>query len=134
MKLESATTLPRSSTLVCPRFARALNAGDLEGAASCFARDGCLITPDATAIHGREHIRGVLAQMVRRRTEIRVELSSSISAGEVLLIHQRWRIRTGEQPRHHFEQTADAVLVVRRIEGEWKLSIAAPWGYGRAYG
>jgi len=120
--------------LVCPRFAQALNAGDLDGAASCFARDGCLITPDATAIHGREQIRGVLAQMVRRRTEIRVELSSSVSAGEVLLIHQRWRIRTGERPHQHFEQVADAVLVLRRIEEEWKLSIAAPWGYGRSYG
>lgn len=120
--------------MVCPQFAQALNAGDLDAAASCFARDGCLITADATAIHGREHIRGVLAQMVRRRTEIRVELSSSVSAGDVLLIHQRWRIRSGERPWQHFEQTADAVLVVRQIEGHWKLSIAAPWGYGHMYG
>jgi uncharacterized protein (TIGR02246 family) len=111
-----------------------LNVGDLDSAASCFARDGCLITPDATAIHGREHIRTVLAQMVSQRTEIRVELSSSVSAGDVLLVHQRWRIRSGEQPRQHFEQTADAVLVLRQIEGQWKLSIAAPWGYGQAYG
>lgn len=120
--------------MACPRFAQALNQGDLDGAASCFARDGCLITPDATAVHGREHIRDVLGQLVRRRTEIRIELSSSISAGDVLLVHQRWRIRTGERPRQRFEQVADAVLVVRQIEGEWKLSIAAPWGYGRAYG
>jgi uncharacterized protein (TIGR02246 family) len=134
VKVESATAFLRSSTLVCPRFAQALSVGDLDRAASCFARDGCLITPDATAIHGREHIRSILAQLVRRRTEIRVELSSSVSAGDVLLVHQRWRIRTGERPQQHFEQTADAVLVLRQIEGEWKLSIAAPWGYGRAYG
>lgn len=134
MKVRSATILPQSSTLVCPHFAQALNAGDLDAAAACFARDGCLITPDATAIHGREQIRAVLAQMVRRRTEIRVELSSSVSAGEVLLIHQRWRIRSGDRPWQRFEQVADAVLVLRKIEGEWKLSIAAPWGYGRNYG
>jgi uncharacterized protein (TIGR02246 family) len=120
--------------LACPRFAQALNSGDLDGAAACFARDGCLITPDATAIHGREHIRGVLAQMVRRRTEICVELSSSVDAGDVVLVHQRWRIRTGERRRQQFEQIADAVLVLRQIECEWKLSIAAPWGYGRTYG
>jgi len=117
--------------LVCPRFAQALNLGDLDGAASCFTRDGCLITPDATAIHGRDRIRGVLAQMVSRRTEIRVELTSSVSAGDVLLVHQRWRIRSGERPKERFEQTADAVLVLREVEGAWKLSIAAPWGYGR---
>lgn len=120
--------------MVCPRFAQALNRGDLDGAASCFARDGCLVTPDATAVHGREHIRGVLAQLVHRRTEIHVELSSSVSAGDVLLVHQRWRIRTGERPRQHFEQIVDAVLVLKQTEGEWKLSIAAPWGYGRTYG
>lgn len=120
--------------MVCPQFAQALSVGDLDGAASCFARDGCLVTPDATAIHGRERIRGVLAQMVNRRTEIQVEMSSSVSAGEVLLVHQRWRIRSGERPRERFEQIADAVLVLREVEGRWKLSIAAPWGYGRAYG
>ena len=120
--------------MVCPRFAQALTAGDLDGAVSCFARDGCLITPDATAVHGREHIRAVLAQLVSQRTQIRVELSSSVSAGDVLLVHQRWLIRKGERPHQHFEQTACAVLVVRQIEGQWKLSIAAPWGYGKAYG
>jgi uncharacterized protein (TIGR02246 family) len=134
VKLENASALPRSSTLVCPLFAQALSAGDLDLAASCFARDGCLITPDTTAIHGRERIRDALAQMVSRRTEIRVELSSSVGAGDVLLVHQRWRIRSGERPGERFEQTADAVLVLRQVEGLWKLSIAAPWGYGRAYG
>ncbi len=72
--------------------------------------------------------------MVRRRTEIRVELSSSVGVGEVVLVHQRWRIRSGGRPGEHFEQISDAVLVVRQIEETWKLSIAAPWGYGRTYG
>ncbi len=79
MKLEDATALPRSSTLVTPRFARMLSAGD------------------------------------------------------VLLVHQRWQIRSGEPRRGRFTQTVDAVLVLRHLEGEWKFSIAAPWGYGRAY-
>lgn len=111
-----------------------MSAGELEAAAQCFARDGCLITPDATAIHGRESIRRVLAQMIVRRTEIEVELTSAVGAGEVVLIHQRWRIRSGEQTDGRFEQIADAILIVRRVEGAWKLSIAAPWGYRQAYG
>lgn len=120
--------------MICPRFAEALSAGDLDAAADCFARDGCLVTPDATAIYGRERIREVLAQMVRRRTEIRVELSSSIGVGEVVLLQQRWRIRSGDRPGECFDQKSDAILVVRQIEEAWKLAIAAPWGYGRAYG
>ncbi len=111
-----------------------MSAGELDAAAACFARDGCLITPDATAIHGRESIRRVLAQMIVRRTEIAVELSTAVGAGEVVLIHQRWRIRSGEVEDGRFEQVADAVLILQRVEGEWKLSIAAPWGYRQAYG
>jgi uncharacterized protein (TIGR02246 family) len=111
----------------CSRaFAAVLSAGDLERAAACFARDGCLITPDGTAIHGRDRIKPVLAQMVVRRTEIEVELSNSIPAGDVMLVHERWRIRAGEDSAQ-FEQTLHPTLVLRQIEGAWKLAIAAPW-------
>lgn len=118
----------------CLSFPAAVSAGELDVAAACFARDGCLITPDATAIHGRESIRRVLAQMIIRRTEIEVELSTAVGASEVVLIHQRWRIRSGEQTDERFEQIADAILILRWVEGAWKLSIAAPWGYRQAYG
>lgn len=111
----------------------ALNRGELDLAANCFARDGCFVTPGATAIYGRERIREVLAQMVSRRIEIQVELTSSVGIGEVVLIHQRWRISSGERRGERSEQVSDAVLVVRRIEERWKLSIAAPWGYRQAY-
>jgi uncharacterized protein (TIGR02246 family) len=113
--------------VACPHsLASFLSAGDLEGAASCFARDGCLITPDGTAIHGRERIRPVLAQMVIRRTEVEVELSTSISAGDAMLVHERWRVRAGEDGAQ-FEQTLHPTLVLKQIEGAWKLAIAAPW-------
>lgn len=110
-----------------------MSVGDLDAAAACFARDGCLITADTTAIHGRESIRPVLAQMIIRRTEIEVELSTAVGAGEVVLIHQRWRIRSGEEVEGRFEQRADAIMILRAVEGSWKLSIAAPWGYRQAY-
>jgi uncharacterized protein (TIGR02246 family) len=111
----------------CSRsFASVLSAGDLERAAACFARDGCLVTPDGTAIHGRHRIRTVLAQMVIRRTEIDVELSNSIRAGEVVLVRERWRVRAGEGSAQ-VEQTLHPTLVLQQIEGAWKLAIAAPW-------
>lgn len=134
MNIESATPRAPSPGGSCLSFARALSAGNLDLAAGCFARDGCLVTPDATAVHGRERIRGVLAQMVSRRTEICVELSIPVAGGDVVLVHQRWRIRSGEEARGRHEQTSDAVLVLRQIEGAWKLSIVAPWGYRQTYG
>ena len=106
---------------------QALNGGDLDAATACFARDGCLITPDATAVHSREHIRPLLAQLVARRTEIEVEFSNLVGAGEVVLASERWRVRSGVEGAPQIEQTLDPTLVCRRIEGEWKLgAIAAP--------
>ena len=118
--------MPQSAVVCSHTFASALSAGDLERAAACFARDGCLITPDETAIHGRDQIKTVLAQMVIRRTEVEVDLSNSVSAGEVMLVRERWRVRTGEGGAR-FEQTLHPTLVLQRIEGAWKLAIAAPW-------
>ncbi len=133
MNMASATVEPANPVRTCLAFAQALSAGDLESATASFSRDGCLITPDATAIHGRDQIRPVLAQMVSRRTEIRVELSSAIWAGEVVLAHGRWKVSSGGIEGPRFEQTLNPILVLRWIEAEWKLTIAAPWGWGRAY-
>ncbi len=114
-------------------FAKALSLGDLEAATACFAKDGCLITPDATAVHGRDRVRPILAQLVARRIGVSVELSHAVSAGEVVLVSERWRIcsDTGAGPR--VEQILNPTMVLRQVEGEWKLAIAAPWGWGRVY-
>jgi uncharacterized protein (TIGR02246 family) len=131
MKAGGATAEAPPAVRACLGFVRALSDGDLDAATACFARDACLITPDATAVHGRDRIRPLLAQLVARRTEIEVELSTVIGAGEVILASERWRVRSGaggEAPR--IEQTLHPTLVLRRVEGEWKLAIAAPWGWG----
>lgn len=130
MKVESATPEAPHAVRARLAFVRALSLGDLDGATACFARDGCLITPDATAVHGRERIRPLLAQLVARRTEIKVEFSSVVGAGEVILANERWRVRSGgEGAAARIEQTLTPTLVLRRIEAEWKLAIAAPWGF-----
>lgn len=131
MNMGSATVRPTGPAGACPDFTSALNRGDLQSAVACFARDACLITPDATAIHGRDQIRPLLAQMVIRQTEIRVESTSAIGAGEVVLAQERWRVRAGPSEPARVEQSLDATLVLGLIEAEWKLTIAAPWGWGR---
>ena len=109
-------------------FVRALTVGDLDSATACFARDGCLITPDLTAVHGRERIRPVLAQLIAAAVKVRVDHSNTLHAGETLIARERWTIRLGDRGRE-FEQTCDPTLVLRKVEGRWKLVIAAPWGW-----
>ena len=133
MNMRSAIAEPTQPVRAGLPLARVLSLGDLESAAACFLRDGCLITPDATAVHGRDRIRPVLAQLVVRRTEIEVELSNAIHAGGVVLAYERWRVHSGGIDCPRIAQTWNPTLVLRRAEGDWRLAIAAPWGWGQAY-
>jgi ketosteroid isomerase-like protein len=131
MKLGDARAVPAPvCDAVSRSFANALSRGDLEGASACFARHGCLVTPDATTVHGRERIRPLLAQMIARRTRIEVELSSAIAAGDVVVVRERWRLSASGVEDARTEQVLTATLAVNRVEGEWKLAVVAPWGWG----
>lgn len=112
---------------------QAISIGDLDSATACFARDGCLITPDATAVYGRDRVRPLLAQLVARHTEIKVEFSNVVGRGDVVLAHERWKVRSGGDDGPRVEQTLNPTLVLRRIEAEWKLAIVAPWGWAQLY-
>lgn len=131
--MEGAT----SSDVAAPRaaaecsfhgFTAALGAGDLDVATACFARDACLITPDATVVRGRDSIRPVLAQLILVRTEIAVQLYSVLVVAETALFRGHWTICSNGVGGARFEQAASPILVAHRIEAEWKLRIAAPWG------
>lgn len=119
---------------VQPPLAGLLSAGKLDAAASCFARDACLLTPDATAVHGRERIRPLLAQLIARHAQIEVALSSVLIAGEVAFVQERWTVRSDGVEGSRFEQVCEPTLVLRWIEGHWKVVIAAPWGWRNGIG
>ena len=130
MALDTRTPLstPEQVTLA---FVAAHNAGELDTAASFFARDACFLTPDATAIRGREEIRAVLAQLIASRAEIQVEGQSMLTAGEMALSTQRWTIRSGDVDSR-FVRSSNSTILLRRLERTWKLLILAPWGLGGA--
>jgi ketosteroid isomerase-like protein len=117
--------------IACLALPRLIGAGNLEAAAGCFARDACLLTPDATAIHEREHIRPLLAQLIARRIRIEVEQSNVLIAGDVAFARERWQVSASAAGAGSlYEQSCDPYLVLKLIEGSWKISIAALWGWG----
>jgi uncharacterized protein (TIGR02246 family) len=118
-----------SPRLACEALKRALGNGDLDAAAECFAPDACLITPEGTEVHGEAAIRARLAGLIAARAEVAIEIAGVLSAGDTALAHERWSFRSeGEDSGHAPHPT----LVLRRMEGEWKLAIAAPWGWAPA--
>jgi hypothetical protein len=111
------------------QLAIAITTGEFERACECLARHACFLTPDATAIRGRESIRPVLRQLIAQRTQIEVLEEASLGTAAVELTSQRWRISTRGGGDERFFQETQALLVSSWIEQDWKLVIVAPWGW-----
>ena len=119
---------PSRNAIACLALPKLLSAGDLDTASACFARDACLLTPDATAIHGRNHIRPVLAQLIARHVHIEVEQRNVLEAGEVAFVRERWRVNAEGSAASRFEDICNPLLVLKHVEVHWKVAIAALWG------
>ena len=109
-------------------LANSISRGDLDGAASCFAKDACLLTPDSTVIRGREGIRPILRQLIASGSRIEVQESSVVLAGEVALGTERWVVTQAGSDGEPFSRTLTPTMVMREVVGVWKLAVAIPWG------
>lgn len=109
-------------------FADYISRGDLDAAASCFAKDACLLTPDSTVIRGRDEIRPILRQLIASGSRIEVQESSVVLAGEVALGTDRWVVTSDGSGGESFSRTLTPTMVLRQVEGVWKLAVAMPWG------
>ena len=86
-----------------------------------------LVTPDSTAVRGEASIRGILAQMIDRGTEIEVGASDVRIREGIASVRERWQIRTpGPEGTEHLHSSS-ALLVLRPGTETWKLAFAAPW-------
>jgi ketosteroid isomerase-like protein len=129
MKTDTLVAAP-PARIACLALPRLIGSGNLDGATRCFARDACLLTPDATAIHDREHIRPLLAQLISRRVRIEVEQSYVLFAGDVAYARELWQVSARVAAGSQYEHSCDPSLVLKRVEGSWKISIATLWGWG----
>jgi ketosteroid isomerase-like protein len=127
MAVLSGAQTPQESTRA---FAASISRGDLDGAAYCFAKDACLVTPDATAVRGRDEIRPILHQLIVLESEIEVQESSILPAGEVALGTERWLITSPGSDAAPFTRSLTPMVVLRELEGVWKLAVALPWWRG----
>lgn len=127
-----ATTILAAETpeAVTRAFADSVSRGDLEAAAYCFAKDACLVTPDATTVRGREDIRPILHQLIVSGSQIEVQDSSMLLAGEIAFGTERWVLTTPALEGKPFTRLLAPTMVLRRLEGNWKLVVAIPWGRG----
>jgi ketosteroid isomerase-like protein len=124
MAVIAGARTPRDSTRA---LAASISRGDLDGAAHCFAKDACLLTPDATAVRGREEIKPILHQLIVADSRIEVQDSSIVLAGEVALGSERWVVTSAGSEGSPFTRTLTPTVVLRQIEDVWKVAVAMPW-------
>lgn len=124
MAVLSGAKTPQESTRA---FAASISRGDLDAAALCFVKDACLVTPDATAVRGRDEIRPILHQLIVIESRIEVQESSILAAGEVALGTERWVITSPSSEGNSFTRALTPMLVLRQLEDVWKLAVALPW-------
>ena len=128
----SSLAPPQVEAPALPSLPLRLSAGDLRGAGGCLAKDACLLTPDGTAVHGREAVRRVLAQLIAADLRVEVEVSRVLVAGDTALARERWSVssngvdgeRAAGRPRPHPDLAADR----RRLEADGP----GPLGLGTA--
>lgn len=111
-------------------LADAIRRGDIRGAGECFSRNGCLVTPDDTAVYGREAIVDLLRQLNANVVDLEIDRVRAIAGEEMALSSERWTLRF-ESPEGSYRRSSLALLVIKRVEGLWKIAIAAPWGWPR---
>jgi uncharacterized protein (TIGR02246 family) len=126
----ATTVATQTPEKVTRAFADSVTRGNLEAAARCFAKDACLVTPDATTVRGREDIRPILHQLIASGSRIEVQESSMLLAGEIAFGTERWVITTPGSEGRSFTRALTPTMVLRRLEGAWKLAVAIPWGRG----
>lgn len=119
--------LAASPRLACQALTRALGTGDLDAAAACFSPEACLVLADGTAAHGTAAIRDRLAGLIASGAEVEIELTGVLFAGDTALAYECWSTRAGGEGG--FSHAPHSTLVLRRFGEEWKLAIAAPWGW-----
>jgi ketosteroid isomerase-like protein len=124
MAVLSGAKTPQESTRA---FAASISRGDIDAAAHCFAKDACLVTPDATAVRGRDEIRPILHQLIVLESQIEVQDSSVLAAGEVALGTERWIVTSPSSEGGSFTRALTPLLVLRQLEDVWKLGVALPW-------
>ena len=114
--------------LACEALAKAISRGELEAALACFAPGACLVGPDGSSAQGEVAIGARLAELIASGARIEIELSGVLVAADLALAHEGWTISREGRAEGSAAQGPSPTLVLRRLAGEWRIAIAAPWG------
>lgn len=108
-------------------FGQALLSGNPDAAGACFAPAAHILTPDGTAIVGREQVIAVLRQITASDQQLEIRVGRTIVAGAVAMATQFWRRSASEASATSYVSSSMARLVLAHSGERWEIAIASPW-------
>lgn len=82
---------------------------------------------NGTAVHGRDDIRAILAQLIAAHTEIEISQLVLRRSGPIALAEADWTFRSDGPASSRRIATHHPIVALREVEGTWKIAIAPLW-------
>jgi uncharacterized protein (TIGR02246 family) len=121
-----AATTPQD---VQSQWAKAFNAGDLEGLMALYAPDACFVPQPGQTVQGHNAIREALQNFLSLGAKIKLDADYVLESKDTALLRGRWQL-TGKAPDGQplDMQGRSSEVVRRQADGGWVYIIDHPYG------
>jgi uncharacterized protein (TIGR02246 family) len=111
------------------KFARALNAGDLDGLSNLYLPDAILAPAPGQVVRGKAEIRAALAQFLAAKPVIEIKTTASFENGSGLaLMNGQWTMKGTGPDGKPFEMSGkSAEILQKQSDGNWLYVIDNPF-------
>ena len=110
-------------------FAKALNAGDLEGLMALYEPQATLMPSPGSVVTGSAAIREALSGLLAAKPSMTLTARTLAHAGDVALVTAAWRLSMTGQDGKPATMNGQSVEVLRRqADGRWLFAIDFPFG------
>jgi uncharacterized protein (TIGR02246 family) len=108
-------------------FAKALNAGDVDGMVSMYEPNASFVGQGGEVAVGHDAIRAAIKTYIDLKPEIDLKVEKTVATGTDLAVcYGVWTMSIGGQ-----EMTGKSMEIVRKQpDGTWLFAIDDPWGRG----
>jgi uncharacterized protein (TIGR02246 family) len=121
--------VPGSPEELSMAFAEALRKRDVERAVELWVDEPTILAPTGEALQGREAVRAALIALIENGADVQIELSRSVTAGDVALgLGTLTLSGVGADGEPFNQRSSSAVIYSRAADGRWRIAIDAPWG------
>ncbi len=108
-------------------FGQAFNSGQADAVLALYESGAVLVPAPGQIVTGKEGLRSALADFLATRGKIDIKTESVISAGDLAVLHARWRLTgTGPDGKPLNMSGRSTEVVRRQRDGTWLYVVDIP--------